>query len=359
MIKHGVTGCWPVIFVLWTQFFSRPHLNETHRYHASFSAQSFQTGTTFIVPALTTDPRDLSYQTTSTPPRSYPIIGGQLKPYPLTTRSHVYSTTPIPHSSQIEQPPRIAPLIPLSEFLGYPKDRKTFRTTQNPQDKANTTDEFISLYFSLTMIFPIPVSSHVTIQARIHQLSLITASKTWPSPRPTSEKTPSQTVFGIRPDYTSPFWTRPASLIPKLAHPRQLPSPEQSLRPNGLEQNFACLEQPSRPHAFDHHEGTFSFLRTFDIHSDSPSRARNSLPTSVEPETKPAAILAANQIIDTSLPHDWLELIPPFSPQRTSSSTTHCNMDVSEQTPATQETTLNPPTEMTEANQTPSKISPS
>jgi hypothetical protein len=153
MIKHGVTGCWPVIFVFWTQFFSRPLLNETHRYRASFSAQSFQTGTTLIVPALTTGPKDLSYQITSTPPRSHPIIEGQLKPHPLTTRIHVYPTTPIPLSFLIEQPPRIAPLIPLSEFWGYPKDRKTFRTTQNPQDRANTTDEFISPCFSLTMSF--------------------------------------------------------------------------------------------------------------------------------------------------------------------------------------------------------------
>jgi hypothetical protein len=142
-------------------------------------------------------------------------------------------------------------------------------------------------------------------------------------------------------------------LISKLVHPRQFPRSEQSSRPNGPEQKFTCFEQPSRPHAFDHHEGTLSSLRTFDINSDSPSRARNSLPTPVEPKTKLAAILAANQITDTSLPHDWLDLVLPFPPQRKPSSTTLRNMEFSEQTPATQETFQNPTTEMTEATPSP------
>jgi hypothetical protein len=166
-------------------------------------------------------------------------------------------------------------------------------------------------------------------------------------------------VFGNRPDYTSPFWTRPASLIFKFVHPRQFSCSEQSSRPSVLEQQFTCFEQPSRPRAFDHHVGTLSSHRTLDIRPDFPGLARNSLPTTVEPKTKPVAILAANQTAATSLPHDWLDFILPFSPQRTPSSTTQRNMESSEQTPATQGVPQSPSTVMAEAtSSSPKEIIP-
>ena len=198
----------------------RPHLAETHRYRATFSSQSFQTGTTFTVPTLTTDFRDLSYQTSSIPSRTHSIIRGQPKPPPLTPRIHAYSSSPIPLSLHIEEYPWITSLIPFSEFSDHPKDQIFSRITQNPQDKTNTTIEFISLYSSSTMIYsPIPVSSHVTIQVQIDQLSLIPVSKTWPSPQFAPETPPPQTVFGNLPDYTSPFGIGPASLISTLLIP--------------------------------------------------------------------------------------------------------------------------------------------
>ena len=79
MNKDGVTGFWPVIFVLWTQFWPRPHLAEIHRYRATFSSQSFKTGTIPTVPILTTDCRDLSYNldtqgsTQNPKPYNYPL----------------------------------------------------------------------------------------------------------------------------------------------------------------------------------------------------------------------------------------------------------------------------------------------
>ena len=178
MIKHGVTGCWPVIFILWTQFWPRPHLAEIHRYRATFSSQSFQTGTTSTVPLLTTDFRDLSYQTSSIPSRTHSIIRGQPKPPPLTPRIHADSSSPIPLSLHVEEYPWITSLIPFSEFSDHPKDRKFSRITQNPQDKTNTTIDFISMYSTSAMIYsPIPISTHVIIQVQIDQLSLVPVPK--------------------------------------------------------------------------------------------------------------------------------------------------------------------------------------
>ena len=139
MIKHGVTGCWPVIFVLWTQFWPRPHLAEIHRYRATFSSQSFQTGTTSTVPILTTDFRDLSYQTSSIPSRTHLIIRGQPKPPPLTPRIHENSSSPTPLSLHDEEYPWITSLIPFSEFPDHPKDQIFFPNHPEPprQNKYN------------------------------------------------------------------------------------------------------------------------------------------------------------------------------------------------------------------------------
>jgi hypothetical protein len=123
--------------------------------------------------------------------------------------------------------------------------------------------------------------------------------------------------------------------------------------PSGLEQQFTCFEQTSRPQAFNHHVGTLSSPRTFDTHPDFPGLARKSLPTTVEPKTKPVAMLATNQTADMSLPHDWLDLILPLSPQRTTSSTTQRNMESSEQTPATQVFPQPPATEMSKSTSSP------
>jgi hypothetical protein len=142
MIKHGVTGCWPVIFVFWTQFFSWPHLNETHRYRASFSAQSFQTGTTLIVPALTTDLKDLSYQISPFPSRTRLIIRGQPKPLQLNPRIHANSSSPTPISLHDADYPGITLLIPFPDFSDHPED-EIFYQPQKPQDKTNTTIDFI------------------------------------------------------------------------------------------------------------------------------------------------------------------------------------------------------------------------
>ena len=128
---------------------------------------------------------------------------------------------------------------------------------------------------------------------------------------------------------------------------------EPSPRPSGLEQHFTCPEQSSRPQAFDRQVGTLSSPRTLDINSDPPGLVQETSNLNSFSETKPAAILAANQITDTSSPHDWPVFILPLYPQRTSSSTTHYNMEAAVQTPATQETPLNPTTEMTEATHSP------
>jgi hypothetical protein len=125
--------------------------------------------------------------------------------------------------------------------------------------------------------------------------------------------------------------------------------------PSGLEQQFTCFEQTSRPQAFNHHVGTLSSPRTLYICPDPFGLARKPQTSTVASKTKPAAILAANQITDTSLPHDWLDLILPFSPQRTSSSTTQRNMELSEQIPATQEVPQTPATEMMDAISSPIK----
>ena len=121
--------------------------------------------------------------------------------------------------------------------------------------------------------------------------------------------------------------------------------------PLGLE--HPCLKHLSCPQAFDGQIGVQSFPSILDIDSDLPSSARKPETSTVSSKTKPAAILAANQITDTSSPHDWPVFILPLYPQRTSSSTTHYNMEAAVQTPATQETPLNPVTEMTEATHSP------
>ena len=92
--------------------------------------------------------------------------------------------------------------------------------------------------------------------------------------------------------------------------------------------------------------------QAFDVYSSLglPARSRTTCL-----KRKTAAIMAANQIADTSLPHDWPDLFLPFFPQQTPSPTTQRDMESSAQTPAAQGVPQPPSTEMTEAIKSPSK----
>ena len=355
MIKHGVTGYWPVIFVLWTQFWPRPHLAEIHRYRATFSSQSFKTGTIPTVPILTTDSRDLSYNldtqgsTQNPKPYNYPLWPQfshtltnlfVIESYQSTTQpisfdlySYMPTTRAYPVSPTSDNPRRWASLVPPTRNATTP--------TLNPNSQS---DSFLFDYVFRQLMPRNPTIPAIPLIRKI------------PNPRIRKPLWMPSTTRVINDQSPSPHNHSEPLRLSTIPFQDRCICSQNSFEVNSLLNTHPFT--PGAPTAPQHYSFYFQgiFPNKFPVgYQASEIYSSFGLPAYSRTtclNRKTAAIMAANQSDDTSTPRDWLDPFLLFYPQRT--PTTRTNMN-SEQTSVTKTAEL-PETEMSDATSSPPTI---